>query len=351
MKINKLLTAVFASALLLTTACRKDDEVLTTPKGAYENGYFIANEGNFGKPNAEVSFASKDLSTIEHKVFGSNNGGAQLGDILQSVGFEGDNAYLVVNNSNKIEIVNRYTFKKVATVTENLVQPRYIAIYGGNKYVTQNDFFSSRKLNIYNNANAFVKTISFDRYSEKVVSAANFIYVQTDGTAYDTTTWLPYATGHTITRVNPANNSVDKTITLSDTGIIQDMTADSKNVYVVSSSSAETNLYTVDAAAGTFTKTVIPGMSASAIALDGNQIYLVAGKKVYTMVAGSSMPPTTAIVTLNFTPYGFSVLDGKIFVSDAKAFTEDSEVSVYNTAGTLLKTFKAGMGANGFYKN
>ncbi|UHO39283.1 hypothetical protein H5J24_03945 [Chryseobacterium capnotolerans] len=49
--------------------------------------------------------------------------------------------------------------------------------------------------------------------------------------------------------------------------------------------------------------------------------------------------------------YGFDVIDGKIFAAEAN-FTTDGKVNVYDAlSGTLLKTFTAGVGTNGFYKN
>lgn len=71
----------------------------------------------------------------------------------------------------------------------------------------------------------------------------------------------------------------------------------------------------------------------------------------------ASMAPTTPLFTVSNSVdpysnlYGFSVVNDRIFVSDANGFTEDSKVSVYSTNGSLLKTFTAGKGTNGAYWN
>jgi hypothetical protein len=49
--------------------------------------------------------------------------------------------------------------------------------------------------------------------------------------------------------------------------------------------------------------------------------------------------------------YGFSVVNDKIFTSDANGFTQDSKISVYSTSGSLIKSFTAGKGTNAFYWN
>ena len=74
------------------------------------------------------------------------------------------------------------------------------------------------------------------------------------------------------------------------------------------------------------------------------------------MDMNSTTTPTTALITAvdggaNFTVYGFTVLEGRIFVSDVKGFTAPSEMTVYTTAGTQISKFTAGIGATSVYKN
>lgn len=139
MKIRKLLAGFFAASLLLTTAC-KDDEILENDivKGAYQGGILLGVEGGFNKNQAEVSYLSPDLSTLSENIYASNNDNQPLGDVLQAIAFKDDKAYLVVNNSNKVEVVDRYTFKKTATFQAE--QARGIAFAGNYVYVTSNDF-------------------------------------------------------------------------------------------------------------------------------------------------------------------------------------------------------------------
>ena len=68
------------------------------------------------------------------------------------------------------------------------------------------------------------------------------------------------------------------------------------------------------------------------------------------MDLNSTTTPTAPIVTTTGNLYGFNVIDGKIYTSDA-SFTGDSKVNIYNTSGTLLKTLTTGIATNGFYKN
>ena len=348
MKLSKIFASAFAFTLLFNISCRNEDPVVEVPKGAYENGILIANEGGFSTPTASVTFLPNDLSTQEDNIYGKNNNNENLGNVFQSIGFKNDNAFLVLNVPNKIEVVNRYTFKKTATISANLEQPRYIAFTGNYTYVTNNNFYDVMKLNIYDAGNSFVKSINFDRYAEKVVASDGFVYVQTDGITYDSN-YNELPTGHTITRINPSNNQVDKTITLTDNGAIRDMIADENTVYVLSSDNNQTYLYKIAAKTATVEQIDLPGITnAAKLAIENNKIYFVtAAKQLYSM-NGNTVVPMFGFETRNI--YGFNVIDGKVYIADP-SFSANSITRVYNTSGTLLKTLTTGIGTNGFYKN
>lgn len=346
MKISKLLSAAFAATLLFTTSCRNDDPIVDIqPKGAYENGIIMSNEGNFGSPTATVSFIPNDLSTVENNVFSANNGGAALGDVLQNVGLNGDYAYLILNNSNKIEVVNRYTFKKVATVSDQVSQPRYIAFANNNYYVT-NSSGSSKFVNVYSVAtNAFVKKIPLTSGGERIVEASGRIVVQN----------ASFGSGKKLTFINPSSNIVESEV-LVPNGNIQKTISNGGNVYTIASTSTDSYIYKLSST-GTITSTItLTGISnATNLEIDGSKFFFSSGSKVYSMDVTSTTVPTTPILTLTDNSwsalYGFGVIDGKIYISNANGFTADSTVEIYSTAGNLLKTITTGKGTNGFYKN
>lgn len=349
MKFSKLSTLFLAGTLLFNLSCRKDDPIPPPVSlGKYENGILITNEGGFSTPTSTVTYLSNDLGIQEENIFGTNNSNAILGNVLQSVGFKGDLAYLVLNVPNKIEIVNRHTFKKTGSITSNLEQARYVAFSANNTYVTNNNFSTVKKVNIYDHANAFVKSIDFPNYAEKITSSDGFIYVQTDGLTYDSN-YNEIATGHTISRINPATNTVDKTITLNDTAIIRDLVSDQTSTYVLSSDAVYTYLYKINSKTGAFTQQEVFDIpNGEKLAVDGGQVYFVtAGKKVYRL-DGSNATPLFDVDTSFI--YGFNIIDSKVFVSDPN-FSGNSKVRIYNLSGTLMKTITTGISTNGFYKN
>ncbi|MFC6267193.1 hypothetical protein [Frigoriflavimonas asaccharolytica] len=350
MKTKKLLSLAAAAILLFSTSCRNDEEIYTelptSPKGAYENGILISNEGNFGTPSGTASYISKDLGTVQNNIYAANNSGANLGDIFQSIAFNGDNAYLVLNNSNKIEIVNRYTFKKTATLTQEINQPRYIAFNGNYTYVSNDKYLGAKYLSIYNNAdNSFVKKITFTDAAEVVVSAGSKVFVQNS----------TYGYGNKISMIDALANSLEKTITLPN-GDLNEIVSYNGNVYAIAYTSTDSYIYKIDTAGNIVnTKTLTGIANGDNLEIYQDKFYFSSDTKVYTMDINSTVVPTTTLFTVAFTPYsslyGFNVIDGKIYTSDANSFTQNSTVTVYSLTGAVLKTFTTGIGTNGFYQN
>ncbi|WP_027379726.1 hypothetical protein [Chryseobacterium daeguense] len=346
MKLTKLLTIAFASALLFTTSCSNDDDV--NQEMYYGNGFLISNEGNFGKPNADVTFVSSDLSMKQDNVFSSNNGNSNLGDVLQSITFNGENAYLLLNNSNKIQVVNRYNFKRTGEITAQLVSPRYMAFANNNIYVTNDKYGADKYVSIYKASDlSFVKKINFTDNVERIVEAGNNIFVQN----------ASFGFGNKITYITTSNNEIQSTITLPN-GNINKMIASNQVVYAIAAGTADSYIYQISNT-GSITKTyTLTGIAnATNLEIEKGKFYFSSGLNVYSMDMTATAPPAAPLFTVanSIDPYsnlyGFSVVNDRIFVSDANGFTEDSKISVYSTAGSLIKTFTAGKGSNGVVWN
>lgn len=344
MKVTRLLQLLFAFALLFNVSCSNDDEVMM-PTTSYENGILITNEGNFGTPNADVTFVTGNLSLKQDNIYSANNG-SNLGDVLQTIAFSGDKAYLVLNNSNKVKVVNRYTFKSTGEITEQINQPRYMAVANNALYVTNDKYGGDKYVSIYNAANlSFIKKITFTDSVERIVQAGGNIFVQN----------ASYGFGSKITYINTSNNEIQYTITLPN-GNINKTISNNNNVYVIASGTADSYIYQISSTGSIVKTTTLTGIAnATNLEIDTNKFYFTSGNKVYSMDMTATATPSAPLFTVTdnsfSTLYGFSVINGRIFTSDANGFTQDSKITVYNTSGSVISTFTAGKGANGFYAN
>src|SRR5690606_2062113 len=122
-------------------SCDPDENIVNDqPLGTYDNGILILNEGGIG----EVTYVSNDLQTVQQNVFEVVNGSTRdLGQYIQSIFFHDELAFVISNGSNKITVVNRYTFEYIATIATGLNVPRYGVVYNGKAYVTNLASFST----------------------------------------------------------------------------------------------------------------------------------------------------------------------------------------------------------------
>lgn len=103
----------------------------------FENGFLVVNRGlseagSFGT----VSFINEDFSDVQDDIYISVNPGSDLGNSVQSIGFNGDFAYIVSSGSSRITVVNRFTFEEVARITVGLENPRHFVVVGDKGYVS-----------------------------------------------------------------------------------------------------------------------------------------------------------------------------------------------------------------------
>jgi hypothetical protein len=122
------LHSIFA-ILILFAGCKKNND--NNPSGAFANCIFIINEGPYQTGSGSISAFNRETLEVTDDLFETENG-RPLGNIVQSMTVYQDKAFIVVNNSNKIEVVNLEDFKSVATI-ENLKLPRYFIGFDNNK--------------------------------------------------------------------------------------------------------------------------------------------------------------------------------------------------------------------------
>lgn len=352
MKLNKLLLLFLSISVLLTSCSDDDDNGSSAPLGDYENGILISHEGNFGQGNASVSFGTYDLSVIENDIFSSVNGTA-LGDTAQSIGFYNDLAYIVLNASNSIEIVNRYTFESVASITTGLNNPRFVAFSNGKGYVTNwgdggvatDDYLAIIDLNT-NTLNA--QTISVEEGPEEIVASGDKVYVAHQG---------GYGQNNIVSVVNANTDAVTTTITVGD--VPNSLVVSGNNLWVLSGGKPS---WTGDETAGKLSKVNISDNSVTSIdftstqhpnflAVENNTLYYYMSGSVYSMNTNATTLPTDADITgLNF--YGMSVNNSILYGVDAGDFTSNGSVFAYDlSTNTLLNSTSVNIIPGGVYFN
>ena len=129
---------------LLMSACRKD---LQPPKEEKEylfpprpddpvKGFYLVNEGNMGMNKASLDYVDYGAGQYRRNIYNEANPlqVKGLGDVANDAGVYGSKLYIVVNISNKVEVLDVKTGKRIQQI--NITNCRYITFNKGKAYVS-----------------------------------------------------------------------------------------------------------------------------------------------------------------------------------------------------------------------
>lgn len=347
---NNLKYYFLAATIAFMVTFSSCDNEENKPKGDFQTGIFVVNEGNFQDADGSISFINPSSGEVTQDLFGSVNSGRALGDVVQSMTIDGDFTYIVVNNSNKVEVVNANTFESSYTITD-LKLPRYFTTFKGKGYVTEWVSFSSPgRVSIVDLQNHTVTgSIATDYGAEGIIAANGKLFVSNNFT-------------NTVSVIDPVTSTVVKTIEVGESP--GDFALDNQNrLWVACGGGYDQNynplndgkLVQIDPVNNSVLKTIELGTNFSAklaINKGGTQLFYYKGKSVYRVNTTDTAGPTTALLTESAVSsfYGIEI-DPKtdvIYLADTKAFSGNGTAFTYTTSGTAIGSFTVGRGPNGF---
>lgn len=326
---------ILVFALSLAFSCTKitDKQIDTYLSGS---GVFILNEGNFRWGNGSLSFYSYDSAKIYNDLF-SNINERPLGDVPNSMAIFGDMAYILVNNSGKIEVVNKNTLLSQSTIND-LVSPRNMAIVTNSKaYVTSMYSDSIAIINLNNNT--ISGYINLRRTSESIIVNGSKAFISN---------WVG---GNEIMVVSIANDKVTDSILVGaePESMVLDKNA---NLWVLCNGGwmrttpAEINVI------NTSTNKVVKELvfhdkqaSPSCLNIDriGETLYYLDGGVRQLNFNSETLPASPLIAESGhyFYKLGINPSNSDIFVTDAADYQQKGFVYHYKNDGTLLSTLNA----------
>lgn len=129
--------------LLALVSCRHDDEIfipenvtVSKPELSDIKGFYLLNEGNMGSNKSTLDYYDYTTGVYTRNIYGNANPSVpkELGDVGNDIAVYGTKLYAVINCSNKIEVMDMATAKRVGQI--NIPNCRYIKFYDGYAYVT-----------------------------------------------------------------------------------------------------------------------------------------------------------------------------------------------------------------------
>jgi hypothetical protein len=324
--------------LLVLTACEKEPIKQTEkPIDTFaDSSFLVCNEGNFMWGNASVSLYNASTNQVNVDVFKQANGVA-VGDILQSATLFNNKIYLVVNNSGKIEVINKNDFKMVQTIT-GLKSPRYLLPINANKaYVS--DLYDNA-LSVVNLNNGVVESkINMPGWTEEMLLYQNKVYV--------TNITRPY-----LLSVNSANNLVEDTLACgyASNSIVKD---NNNKIWVLSGGDKDKGFSAFLTCFDPINMEIVKQLKFAngapkklRINTQTNALYWININDVFTMHTTDTLLPEIAFIkgaARNFNGLAFNKLTQQIIVTDAKDYVQNGAVLFYNLQGDLIKEIAVGI--------
>lgn len=359
MKFSKLILVAFISSIFLVSCSDDDNNTNDTPLGSYDNGVLILNQGNFGQGNSSISYLSNDFETFQNNIYTLVNPTLTLGDTGQDIGLYENLAFVVLNYSNKIEVVNRYTLEHVASITTGLNNPRYITFSNGKGFITNwgdggsatDDYVAVLNLSNYTISST---TIPVAEGPERIIAENGKVYVAHFG---------GYGYGNTISVINAVTNAFITSIPVGD--VPNSLETENGSLYVMcggkpsfSGSESGGSYVRISLATNTVTST-INFASATAhpsnLVIENDIAYYTVDDQIFKNPMNATTLPTSSLFTTTaqgvYGVYSFAVENNKIYVGDAVDYNSNGKVYVYSATGTLEEEHTVGVIPAGFYFN
>jgi YVTN family beta-propeller protein len=124
-------------ALIILTGCSKEEPTVAKEENPLSvKGVYILNEGGFTKSNSSLTMIVPDSGKVYSDVFfAANNRG--IGDVANDIVLYDKKAFIVVNNSHRIEVISTETHKLLGTINVPGNSPNKIVIANASKgYIT-----------------------------------------------------------------------------------------------------------------------------------------------------------------------------------------------------------------------
>ena len=321
----------------------------TQAQTQYVDGILVLNEGNMGQNLASVSYINA-AGQVTNNIFQTANNVDELGDVAQGMATDGEVTLIMINASDKIEVVDARTFESIKTIDEEIILPRYAVIHEGKAYVTcwgEDD-------------EAYMAIIDMETYEIEdtvpLASGVEQIY-EKDGKLY-------------ILHMGGFDTNNIMSVYDIETGDVEEVTVgDSPSelvfyddyAYVISQGMS----WSEPPLAPSFRRVNLSSLQVEDIdVLDSSEsykfiaryedtFYIKVSADVYTFDVETQTLSEDPIIETDIETfggaYGMSIIGDKLYLADAKDYVSDGQVFVYSLDGELEDTFDVGNEPNNIY--
>ena len=312
---------------------------------AYAKGLFILNEGLFQLNNSTLSYYDFTTGEFTGDIFLDVNHRG-LGDVGNDLQQYGSKLYIVVNNSNIVEVVDAKTVKSLKTINLPQKEPRNVAFLDGKAYIS---CFDGDVVRVDTASLEIEATVHTGPNPDGICVCNGKLYVSNSGGK----NYPNY--GNTVSVVDPTSFTVTKDIivTINPTRI---KAYNDRYVYVVSNGNYGSVPYTfqkIDSQTDEIVKVYDLEVLNFDICQNFAYIYTYNFSTMTSAWISVLDLETDEVVKEQFisdgtqlkTPYGIKVnpLNGDVYITDAGTFTTNGDVYCFDKDGKKKFSFEGGL--------
>jgi YVTN family beta-propeller protein len=353
MQLKTTVRTLLFSLIFLSSFCSKDEQIVIPSINEFNNAVYIVNEGNFMRGNASLSFYLPDSNKVYNDIYQIING-KKLGDVAQNMYIKDGKGYIVVNNSNKIVIIDVSTNRLIDTITTHLNSPRAICFYS-NKMFVSNLYGSSITVLSGENYKTFIKEIVVKSNPDEMVLVNDKIYCG-HSSGYQ-------APSNDLSIIDAKNDLVLKTIKIGynptmlkscPLGIIV-LCSGEYNDFTNPNDDIFAQLFIIDPNTEKVSDSLFVGGHAMDFDVENkdliNYAYIVGENGIIKVDITNKKVINASFIAGYFYSIAYESNRKELYIGDAKDYVSNGEMLIYDMNGNLKTKFTVGLipGAFCFY--
>lgn len=320
------------------------------PRGAYEEGVLVINEGAFGANDGEIYHYDTETGEVEPSIFEKTNARPFAG-LIQNMRTFGAYYYLVANTG-KVEIVQSTDFVSVGAVEGELVNSRSLVAAEGKLFISDWGAYDDA----WNNPDSFIAVVN----DLKGGSIANKIDIASrpEGMILSGNRILVASQQEKVISVlNPEDETVEKTVPVSGTPFYFFEYAN--HTYLYANDAENVYVHRIDPVTFEVEDTqsfpVVNSIYNGNFALTGSgEVFVITNQSNEDVVVKLSLSSGTVADTdfysgSNFYGLGYDEATQTLFIGEHAGWQGNGSVLRVNSAGELIDQMPAGRGPSGFY--
>ena len=334
--------AFVVQLIALSWGCVKDPSsvqpVIPIPSA---KGVYVLNEGLFGQGNSTLSYYDLESFRVFNDVFAAVNS-RNLGDVGNQIVIRGEDAYIVVNNSDRIEIIDVRSNRNTGTINVGAGKsPRQLAFANDTLGLVTNLYDNSVVL-LQLKTRTLLGRIPVGDNPEGIAVVAGRAFVANSG----------FGSGRTVSVIDLTSLQVVKTLQVGDNPAGVYVTPYGRIYVVCAGSYGNFNDPNDDTPARIMVIDPVAEKTIDSITIGGHSTVMA-----FSAEGLGYIPTTDSVVTVdtrvhrvvgtfvrgNYYGVGVEGVSGDVYLSDVKNYLQPGSISVFAPNGQVRTHFEVGL--------